>query len=64
MDEAIVKIWKGQYGFATLQDGKDVFIHISDLKDNSILYQGQRIKLEVEKTEKGFKGSNVEVVEG
>ena len=63
MEEAIVKIWKGQYGFATLKSGYDVFIHTSDIKNRNILMVDDRVSLEIEKTDKGLKGTNVVVIE-
>ncbi|MEO0247915.1 MAG: cold shock domain-containing protein, partial [candidate division WOR-3 bacterium] len=51
------------YGFIQLEDGSgDVFVHFSDIEGEGYktLEEGQRVKFDVEKTNKGPKAVHVE----
>lgn len=54
------------YGFIGVDDSeKDVFVHYSDVKSNErfvSLKVGQRVKFEIEDTDKGPKAKNVELL--
>lgn len=49
------------YGFITGDDGKDAFVHQSDILMNGfrLLETGQKVSYQVESTEKGNKAINV-----
>jgi cold shock protein len=52
------------YGFLTRDDGcGDVFVHRADLPmDIGLLYEGQAVTFEVEKTKRGLRAINIAVV--
>ncbi|SHK65738.1 cold-shock protein [Tepidibacter formicigenes] len=50
------------YGFITLDEGEDVFVHISAVKEKGSkkdLEEGQNVSLNIVKGPKGFQASNV-----
>lgn len=50
------------YGFITLDEGDDIFVHISAVKAHGAekdLEEGQNVSLSVVKGEKGLQASNV-----
>lgn len=49
------------YGFITGEDGKDVFVHHSDIKMDGYktLNEGDKVDFEVIKADKGMKAINV-----
>ena len=49
------------YGFFTRDDGSgDVFVHRTDLPaDFGLLYEGQPVSFEVEKTRRGLRAVNI-----
>jgi cold shock protein len=48
------------YGFFTRDDGGDVFVHRTDLPaDIGLLYEGQAVTFEIEKTKRGLRAINV-----
>ena len=51
------------YGFIARDDGKDIFVHQSDvlMKGFRTLEVGQRVSYQIEPTEKGNKAINVVV---
>jgi len=62
MSLGTVKFFNGQkgYGFITPEDGgKDIFVHISGIKDE--IAEGDNVSFEVEETQKGLSAINVRV---
>lgn len=54
------------YGFITMEDGIDVFVHYSNIvsdKKFKFLEEGQTVEFEIEDVEKGKQVVNVTVVE-
>lgn len=49
------------YGFIQQEEGEDIFVHYSDIKDEGYksLNEGQRVEFEVTSGPKGPKASNV-----
>lgn len=52
------------YGFIDYQDGEDIFIHYSNIKQDGYktLTEGQMVQFELIKTNKGLQAVNVENV--
>ena len=52
------------YGFISLDDGEDVFVHHSSIvgEGHRTLKEGQRVEFEVTQDDKGPKASNVKPV--
>lgn len=53
------------YGFITMEDGTDVFVHYSDIvsdKKFKFLEEGQNVEFEIVDVEKGKRAVNVTVV--
>ena len=65
MAEGIVKRWldfRG-YGFiATDESEKDIFVHNSVIRDGSSLREGQKVRFEIQESDRGPKAINVEVI--
>ncbi|MFH1307468.1 MAG: cold shock domain-containing protein [archaeon] len=49
------------FGFITAEDGKDYFVHESGLKNGISLSEGDSVKFDVEKGDRGPKAVNVEL---
>ncbi len=49
------------YGFFTRDDGSgDVFVHRTDLPaEAGLLYEGQAVRFDVEKTKRGLRATNI-----
>jgi CspA family cold shock protein len=64
MAEGIVKWFneKKGYGFISTDEGQDVFVHYSSITGSGFktLYEGQRVRFEVEQGQKGPQAVNVE----
>jgi len=62
--EGIVKWFndKKGYGFISTDEGQDVFVHYSSILGSGFksLYEGQRVRFEVEQGQKGPQAVNVE----
>lgn len=51
------------YGFISMEDGDDVFVHYSSIKEEGKrknLDQGQEVKFDIVNGEKGLQASNVQ----
>ncbi len=55
---------KKGYGFITLEDGKDVFVHYSEVQGKGFksLNEGDEVEFEVTKGSKGSQAANVKVI--
>jgi len=53
------------YGFITKEDGEDVFVHYSAIKNEGFknLEEGQKVEFEVQEGSKGPQAAEVSVVE-
>ena len=64
--EGIVKWFneKRGYGFISMDEGQDVFVHYSSILGTGFksLYEGQRVRFEVEQSDKGPQAVQVETV--
>lgn len=68
MQRGIVKWFNNSkgYGFITMEDGTNVFVHYSDIvsdKKFKFLEEGQTVEFEIADVEKGKQAVNVTVVE-
>lgn len=56
-----VKWFKGNYGYITGEDGKDYFVHFSDIFADGFktLKQGEEVDFEATESEKGLQAVNV-----
>lgn len=50
------------FGFINGNDGKDYFVHISAIKENKYLNEGDEVSFESVEDEKGLKAKNVELL--
>lgn len=51
------------FGFFTKDDGGDVFVHRSELPlDVKLLYEGQAVSFDVEKTTRGLRAVNIRLI--
>lgn len=62
--EGVVKWFNDQkgYGFIVPDDGgKEIFVHYSDIQVDGFrtLYEGQRVKYDIERSKQGQKATNV-----
>ena len=55
---------KRGWGFIVKEDGEDIFVHYSAIKGDGFksLDEGQRVRFEIEKGDKGLAAANVEPV--
>lgn len=47
------------YGFITKEDGKDIFVHVSGLKQD--IRQNDKVEFEIEEGKKGLSAVNVKL---
>lgn len=47
------------YGFIEREDGTDVFVHASEIENNRILNEGDKVSFEVEDSPRGLRATNV-----
>jgi CspA family cold shock protein len=47
------------FGFIVGDDGKDIFVHQTDIQTDVSLNDDDPVEYEIEKSEKGFKAKNV-----
>ena len=50
------------YGFISGEDNEDVFVHSTDIPEGTLLKEDDEVEYEVEKTEKGLKAINLELI--
>jgi CspA family cold shock protein len=66
MEKGTVKWFNNQkgYGFISLDSGRDVFVHYSEIKSEGYktLEEGQKVECEVTKGPKGDQATNVVVL--
>jgi len=63
MEGTVVKwVNKKGYGFIEVEGQKDIFVHYSDVKKDGFvsLRIGQKVKFDLEETDKGPRAKNVE----
>ena len=67
METGIVKWFNDEkgYGFIEREGGSDIFVYWSNIKmqGHKTLEAGEKVKFDVEKTDKGENAINVEVIE-
>ena len=51
--------YERSYGFINGSDGRDYFVHRSELKDDGEIFKGDEVEFNSEKTEKGFQATDV-----
>jgi CspA family cold shock protein len=64
--EGVVKRWLDMRGYGFIETDemeKDVFVHHTGLKNRRSLVMGEKVRFEVQETEKGPKAIDVEVIE-
>ena len=65
--EGTVKKWVNRkgYGFIGVEGQEDVFVHYSDVKKEGFvsLKVGQKVRFDMENTDKGPRAKNVEIIE-
>ncbi len=49
------------FGFITAEDGKDYFLHVSGIKGNARLKEGDAVTFDVEQGDRGPKAVNVDL---
>ncbi len=47
------------YGFITSKEGKDIFVHISDVKEGTAPRQGEKVRYDVANSFRGPKATNI-----
>ena len=66
MAEGIVKWFseKKGYGFITIEEGDDIFVHHSsiDMAGFKTLNEGDKVSFEVEETDRGHQAKNVKKI--
>ena len=59
--EGVIKwynVRKG-YGFIEVEDGKDIFLHQSEIPEGTRLDEGDKVSFDVEETDKGAQAVNI-----
>jgi len=66
MTEGTVKFFNAQkeFGFINGDDGKNYFVHISQVKEGTQLAEGDRVSFDAVEGDKGPKAENVQKIEG
>ena len=66
MIEGTVKFFNAQkeFGFIKGDDGKDYYVHMSQVKEGTQLAEGDRVSFDAVEGDKGSKAENVQKIEG
>ncbi len=64
MTKGTVTRWLGTrgYGFIKCEDGKEVFVHNSDIQGKSSLVEGEKVEFEVKDTGRGPRAVKVKPI--
>ena len=64
MTNGTVAKWIGDrgFGFIKCEDGKEVFVHNSDIEGKSILSEGEKVEFEVTEGDKGLRAVKVKPI--
>jgi len=64
MTNGTVAKWIGDrgFGFIKCEDGKEVFVHNSDIEGKSILREGEKVEFEVTEGDKGPRAVKVKPI--
>ncbi len=64
MTEGTVKFYNRtkRFGFITGDDGKDYFFHLSGVKGEVVLNEGDKVKFDVVEGDRGPKAENIEKI--
>ena len=64
MTNGTVSRWMGDrgFGFIKCEDGKEVFVHNSDIQGKSSLREGEKVEFEVTQGDKGPRASKVKAI--
>ena len=64
MTTGTVAKWIGDrgFGFIKCEDGKEIFVHNSDIQGKSILREGEKVEFEVTQGDKGPRAAKVKPI--
>ncbi len=64
MTTGTVARWIGDrgFGFIKTEDGKDIFVHNSDIQGKSSLSEGEKVEFEVTQGDKGPRAAKVKPI--
>ena len=64
MTKGTVARWLGNrgYGFIKCEDGKEIFVHYSDIQGKSSLSEGEKVEFEVTEGDKGPRAAKVKPI--
>ena len=64
MTKGTVARWLGErgYGFIKCEDGKEIFVHNSDIQGKSSLIEGEKVEFEVTQGDKGPRAAKVKPI--
>ena len=64
MTKGTVARWLGErgYGFIKCEDGKEVFVHNSDIQGKNTLIEGEKVEFEVTQGDKGPRAAKVKPI--
>ena len=51
------------YGFIEIEDGKDIFVHRTQVPQGTFLNEGDKVSFEIEESDKGPQAVKVEKIE-
>ena len=62
MTTGVVKRWLRGYGFIEAEDGKEVFVHNSEVQGKDSLTEGEKVEFEVQQGPKGPRAVKVKTI--
>ncbi len=64
MTKGTVARWLGErgYGFIKCEDGKEIFVHYSDIEGQGSLREGEKVEFEVTQGDKGPRAAKVKPI--